>query len=61
MMMYEKCQSVPTEQLDERGEPLMSKVKSGMENEIKSGFPFISYTYAIRTASLARVWPRDQF
>ena len=36
MMMYEKCQSVPTEQLDERGEPLMSKVKLGMENEIKS-------------------------
>lgn len=57
--MYEKCQSVPTEQSDERGEALMSKVKSGMENEIKSGFLLISYTDAIRTASLARVRPRD--
>lgn len=57
--MYEKCQSVPTEQSDERGEALMSKVKLGMENEIKSGFLLISYTDAIRTASLARVRPRD--
>ena len=37
----------------------MSNVKSGVEKEIKSGFLLISYTYAVRTASLARVRPRD--